>query len=147
VFSWCSFRKFDPLLKRSAGAGSELLRLGYRIAGGSADLVALEVPLSVVREAIARDISTRVTQTGTVSVSSVFDDSGSKAGSCEISLVHLIEATLDPHGMHMEETTAAELAVLSESLEHSVKFVRVAIARLSNGQLDFPREASNAARL
>jgi hypothetical protein len=40
----------------SAGGGDELLRLGYRIAGSGADFATLEVPLSVVREAIALDI-------------------------------------------------------------------------------------------
>jgi hypothetical protein len=71
--------------------------LGIGFAGSGADFATLEMPLSVVREAIARDISVRVTPTGTVSVSTEFDGSSGKAGNYEISLVHLVEAALNPH--------------------------------------------------
>jgi hypothetical protein len=69
--------------------------------------VIVEIPLSVVLEAIALDISLRVSPTGTVSVSAEFDHSG-KAGNYESSLIHLVEARLHPHNIHMEETTASE---------------------------------------
>jgi hypothetical protein len=125
----------------SAGGGDELLRLGYRIAGSSADFATLDVPLSVVREAIALDISIRVTPTGTVSVSTEHYDSGGKAGNYEVSLVQLVEATLNPHNMHMEEATASELTVFLEGLEHSARLVRAAIGRLSDGQLEVRSDA------
>jgi hypothetical protein len=70
-----------------------------------------------------------VTPTGTVSVSTEHYDSCGKAGNYEISLVHLVEAALNPHSMHMEETTASELTDLLEGLEHSTRLVRAAIGR------------------
>jgi len=68
----------------SGGSNGRLLRLGYRIAGSGMPVATLEIPLSVIQDPITQETSITLNPTGTVAVTTEFNDSGAIAMRQEI---------------------------------------------------------------
>jgi hypothetical protein len=91
----------------------------------------VEIPASTVAQFVRLKASVRVTVEGKVVAESAIPNDGAHGRSSEtISLVQLIEETVDVDNLRMEEASPRELNSLLQQLEISVQRVKTALAAM-----------------
>jgi hypothetical protein len=130
----------EPFVERASLPGTvvadHLYRFGYKIVRTGIVVAAIEVPSSLVEEAISSGLtlSCRLTPDGDVVPECSFENSWSHPkGGSPLPLNQLIRATLAPKNLHVEEATIANLTTLLRRLEEAANDVREALARRTDG--------------
>ncbi|WP_316207164.1 MULTISPECIES: hypothetical protein [unclassified Bradyrhizobium] len=118
---------------KSLGRTSAAFRFGYRCKQTGVPFAMVEIPASTVAQCVRLKASVRVTADGKVVAESEIPNDGALARSSEtISLVQLIEETLDVDNLRMEEASTRELKSLLQELEISIQRVKAALAAMQD---------------
>lgn len=128
----------EPFVERvgllKTRASDDLYRLGYRVVGIDTVVAAIEIPANLLEDAISSSLtlSCRLTPDGCVIPESSFELGQASTGGTRgdlLQLDQLIQATLTPENLRLEEATTANLTTLLQRLEMSANVVRDVLAR------------------
>ncbi|MBR0900255.1 hypothetical protein JQ616_35345 [Bradyrhizobium tropiciagri] len=124
---------FVELPGQCLGYGGDVFRFGYRCRRTGAPFAIVEIPASTVAKFVPLQTSVRVTIDGRVVTEAElpYDRSALDRSSQGVSLIKLIEETLHPDNLRLEDAGPRELNSLHQELEICMQRVKAALASLN----------------